>query len=137
QIPLCFMGDEGQLTTPFPFFVDVAGKAAERIRADRYEQMRTTFNQPDVADGDLPDPNDPDTFRQATLPWDAYEAEPGRKALERFRQLAELRRDLVWPLAASPCLDARSSRTGSALIVTWAFAAGHLTMALNPASSPV
>src|SRR5690606_26073504 len=62
---------------------------------------------------------------------------PGRKALERFRQLAELRRDLVWPLAASPCLDARSSRTGSALIVTWAFAAGHLTMALNPASSPV
>src|SRR5690606_34381176 len=63
QIPLCFMGDEGQLTTPFPFFVDVEDKAAERIRADRYEQMRTTFHQPDVADGDLPDPNDAETFR--------------------------------------------------------------------------
>ena len=135
QIPLCFMGDEGNLGSPFPFFVDLPPGAAEAVRADRYVQMREMFNE-DVPDGALPDPNDPQTFEAAKLPWEDFHQQGHRDALDRFRMLAGFRRDHVWPLAATPCLDARSSRQGNSLIVNWEFEAGTLSMALNPVDSP-
>jgi 1,4-alpha-glucan branching enzyme len=66
QIPLCFMGDEGNLTSGFPFFVDLPDEAAKLKRDDRYKQMTEIFNQ-NVKDGDLPEPNDPATFASAKL----------------------------------------------------------------------
>lgn len=137
QIPLCFMGDEGHLLSGFPFFVDLDDAAADAKRKNRYKQIRELFKQPEVKDGDLPDPNDPATFMSAKLPWDDYYAEHNRNAIARFRELAGLRRKYVWPLTASLFVDARSVRRGNALIVTWEFEAGHLTMALNPTNAPV
>jgi maltooligosyltrehalose trehalohydrolase len=137
QIPLCFMGDEGHLTSGFPFFIDLATDAARAKREDRYQQIREIFNQPEVEDGDLPEPNDPATFESAKLHWDQYHSETQRRAIARFRELAGYRRQYVWPLAATPCLDARSVRKGNALIVTWEFEAGHLTMALNPTGGAI
>lgn len=136
QIPLCFMGDEGNLDSPFPFFIDLPEDAAKPKRDDRYKQMREIFHQ-DVEDGDLPEPNDPGTFEMAKVPWDDYARFPERRdALNHFRQLAQWRRDKVWPLSASPCLDAKSVRQGNCLIVSWVFEAGTLSMALNPTDRP-
>src|SRR5690606_24463134 len=59
-----------------------------------------------------------------------------RAALDRFRTLAAWRREHVWPLAATPCLDATSHRLGSALIINWIFVGGTLSMALNPSDEP-
>ena len=135
QIPLFFMGEEGHLRSPFPFFFDLPPEPAREKAKDRYKQLRETFEE-DVADGQLPDPNDPETFESAKLPWNDFALPRHREALDRFRELAGFRRDLLWPLAATPCLDARSVRKGNALIVNWVFEAGTLSMAINPTDFP-
>src|SRR5690606_27250533 len=55
-----------------------------------------------------------------------------RDSLERFRQFAAWRRDLLWRLAATPCLDATVVRQGNCLILNWTFAAGILSLVVNP-----
>ena len=135
QIPLCFMGDEGNLTSGFPFFFDLPADIAKAKSEDRYKQMREMFGE-HPQDGDLPDPNDPATFAQSKLPWEDFELPGHRAALERFRILMGWRRERLWPLAATPCLEARTARQGNTLIVTWEFAAGTLSLALNPTSKP-
>lgn len=136
QIPLCFMGDEVNAETPFPYFIDLPEAPASAKQDDRYEQMRELFHE-DIREGDLPDPNDPATFAAAKLPWHEIAEHPERRAsLERFRTLARWRREMVWPLAATPCLETRTARQGNCLIVTWIFEAGALSMALNPTDSP-
>jgi len=135
QIPLCFMGDEGNLRSPFPYFLDMPADAAAKKAKDRYTQMKGMFHET-ISEGDLPDPNDRATFEKARLPWQEFESSERRAALERFRQLGEWRRRLVWPLTATPCTDARSFRIGNCLIVNWMFEAGTLTMALNPTDQP-
>lgn len=135
QIPLCFMGDEANLTSGFPFFVDLPAAAAKAKSDERYRQMADMFGEA-VQQGDLPEPNAPETFAMAKLPWDDYGLSERRAALDRFRTLAAWRRQMVWPLAATPCLAARTARQGTGLIVTWQFEAGALSLALNPTAAP-
>ena len=135
QIPLFFMGEEGHLRSPFPFFVDLDEEAAAAKRADRYKQMRETFKE-DVKDGDLPDPNSIATFQSAKIPWAEFDQQERRDALRRFRTLSDYRRDLLWPLAQSVCLDSKSARQGNAIVVNWVFETGTLSMALNPSDHP-
>jgi maltooligosyltrehalose trehalohydrolase len=45
QIPLCFMGDEGNITSGFPFFFDLPTDVAERMADGRYQQMRDMFGE--------------------------------------------------------------------------------------------
>jgi malto-oligosyltrehalose trehalohydrolase len=131
QIPLFFMGEEAHLRSRFPFFIDLPEDDARAKRDDRYRQMSELFHQ-EVPQGALPDPNDPMTFEQAKIPWGDFVHEERRAALNRFRTLARWRRELVWPLAATPCLDAKTSRQGNCMIVNWVFENGTLSMALNP-----
>jgi maltooligosyltrehalose trehalohydrolase len=136
QIPLCFMGDEANLASGFPYFLDLPEASAAAKSRDRYTQMKNMFHET-IGYGDLPDPNNPATFDAARLRWSEYEQMPERRAaLERFRQLASWRRRLLWPLVATPCTDAGSFRIGNCLIVNWMFEAGTLTMALNPTDQP-
>jgi 1,4-alpha-glucan branching enzyme len=135
QIPLCFMGDEANLASGFPFFVDFPDAEGEAANQRRYKEMREMFNE-DVKDGDLPHPNDPETFQSAKFPWDALGRDEHRRALERFRQLSGWRRDMVWPLTATPCLDSITARHDNCLIVNWVFEAGTLSIALNPTGQP-
>jgi 1,4-alpha-glucan branching enzyme len=130
------MGDEGNLTSGFPFFVDLPDEAAAAKRADRYEQMNEMFNET-VAEGELPEPNDPGTFDRAKIQWSEYEVMAERRdALRRFRELGTWRQQMVWPLAATPCVDARSFRIGNCLIINWVFERGTITMAMNPTDHP-
>lgn len=136
QIPLCFMGDEANLSTPFPFFVDFSEEEGEKANERRYHEMREMFME-EVEDGELPHPNDPRTFDMAKLSWDAFGQDKHLSSLHRFRELASFRRDKVWPLAATPCADAISARHGQGIIVNWMFHAGTLTLALNPTATPI
>lgn len=135
QIPLLFMGEEAHLRTPFPFFIDLPPGPAKAKRDDREQQMRDIFKEAIPPRG-LPDPNEESTFAIAKLAWSDFETEIGQAALQRFRQLAALRRERIWPLAATPCLDATTARQGQCLIVNWIFEGGILSMALNPNSHP-
>jgi 1,4-alpha-glucan branching enzyme len=131
------MGDEANLDSPFPFFFDLPAKAAKEKRDDRYDQMKNIFHQ-EVKEGDLPEPNEAQTFLSAKLSWEDIANLPERRdALARFRQLARWRRERLWPLAATPCVEARTARQGNSIIVTWEFEAGRISMALNPTSAPV
>lgn len=130
QVPLCFMGDEGNLNTSFPFFTDFPIEAGEEANRRRYKEMREIF-QESVADGSLPHPNNPATFQQAKIDWAAFDQPQHHAALARFRQLAAYRRDMVWPLSASPCLDAFTARHEKCSIVNWVFERGTLTVAFN------
>jgi malto-oligosyltrehalose trehalohydrolase len=137
QIPLCFMGDEANLDSPFPFFFDLPDVDAKEKRDDRYHQMKNIFHQ-EVEDGDLPEPGELGTYLSAKLPFEDLANRPERRdALHRFRQLAAWRRQRLWPLAATPSLDARTARQGNSIIVTWEFKAGRISMALNPTAHPV
>ncbi len=136
QIPLCFMGDEANLNSPFPFFVDLDAKEGDEADARRYKEMREMFKEK-VEDGALPHPNDPQTFELAKLPWEAFGDDEHAVALRRFRELASYRREKVWPLAATPCTDATSVRHGQGLIINWMFEAGTLTLALNPTGGAI
>ena len=60
-----------------------------------------------------------------------------REALERFRELCALRRELVWPLASTRCHAAWSARQGNGLIITWQYEAGTYNMVLNPTGEQV
>ncbi|QQR34836.1 malto-oligosyltrehalose trehalohydrolase [Devosia oryziradicis] len=135
QIPLFFMGEEAHVTSPFPYFIDMDKDVSQAKSDDRYKQMREIFKQ-DVKDGDLPDPNDIATFQSAKYPWGELGRQDRRDAMRRFQTLAGYRLELVCPLLQSVCLDAKSTRHGSAIIVNWVFEKGTLSMALNPADHP-
>lgn len=130
QIPLFFMGEEGNLRSPFPFFVDLPEDLGNAKAETRLEEMAIVFNER-VPEGGLPHPNDPATFERAKLPWTDFNHDENRAALERFRELARLRRELVWPLTRTICLASNSTRQGNGIIVNWVFEAGTLSMALN------
>jgi len=137
QIPTAFMGDEAWLTSKFPFFYDLPEPAASQKRQDRYTQMKSIFNE-DVEEGGLPDPQDPATFQMAKVDWSQLEQPAHREALDDFRAIAALRREQIWPLAATRCLDARSARQGSSgIICSWQYEAGCHNMALNPSDDEI
>ena len=136
QIPLFFMGEEAHLRCPFYFFFDLPEPQRSQHRDGRYGEMENIFGTP-AAPGSLPDPQALATFEHSRLDWDAYAHTAHAEALDRFRELCALRRELIWPLSATACLDARSARQGDGLIVTWEYAAGTYNMALNPTAEPI
>ena len=136
QIPTAFMGDEAWLTAKFPFFYDLPEPHATEKAKDRYEQMRDIFNE-EVEEGGLPDPQDPATFEMSKLDWSQYEQPKHREALDDFRHVAAVRREQIWPLSATKCLNAWSARQGSGIICTWQYEAGCHNIALNPTGTEI
>jgi len=129
------MGDEANLNVGFPFFTDFSREEGDKANERRNKEMREIFKE-SVADGTLPHPNDPETFQKAKIRWEDFGQEEHRAALDRFRQLASWRRHNVWPLAASPCLDALTARHENTSIVNWVFEKGTLTLAFNASAQP-
>jgi maltooligosyltrehalose trehalohydrolase len=127
QIPMFFMGEEAGVTTPFPFFCDWEGDLAEAVRQGRRREFAGFFESHAGSVDDLPDPLARSTVEMARLDWD----ELGGEAVAGFRDLAALRRRLVWPLAASGHRSTRGTRDGDAIIVEWRYKAGTLTLAAN------
>ena len=135
-LPIGFMGDEAWITSKFPFFYDLPEPFASEKAADRYDQMRNIFNE-EVEEGALPDPQDPATFEMAKLDWSQLEQPEHREALDNFRHIAALRREHIWPLSATKCLNSWSARQGSGIICTWQYEAGCHNMALNPTDQEI
>lgn len=134
EIPLLFMGEEALLSTPFPFFCDFDGDLADAVRTGRRSEFPEFFAHHNAAR--FPDPLDEATFRSARIPPADFETPHARAELAAFRDLAEARRRLVWPLARSAYRGANTLREGDALLVAWRFEAGSLVMALNLGDEP-
>ena len=119
--PMLFMGEEWAASTPFQFFTShpepELGAAVAEGRVAEFAKMGW-----DPAE--VPDPQDPETFRRSVLDWD--ELTVGRHAvmLDCYRRLAELRRAL--PCLTDPAFGSVSCtveggvftmRRGDALVV--------------------
>jgi maltooligosyltrehalose trehalohydrolase len=83
-VPMLFMGEEWGATTPWQYFTDHDDPAlAEAVRKGRRAEF-AAFGWDDV-----PDPQDPETFRRSVLDWDEARGD----LLEWHRALLALRRE--------------------------------------------
>lgn len=135
QIPMFFMGEEAHIRAPFPFFGDLRGEFREEIRAGREEQAKEFFGSEDAANL-VPDPVDFGTMDMAKLDWDEF-AEPERRAaLDRFRHLAALRREHLWPLTSTRYHGSEARTEGRAVAVEWRYEGGTLALVMNASHEP-
>ncbi|MDT8319418.1 MAG: malto-oligosyltrehalose trehalohydrolase [Xanthomonadales bacterium] len=132
--PLLFMGEEFGASSRFPYFCDHHGELAEAVRAGRRREFQRfpEFSEPQRLKL-IPDPNAPDTFRQAKLDWRECQSLRGQESLERYRRLLKLRRQLLVPRL--PGTDGRAERPGERLLgLSWRLASGgqwHLLVNLD------
>ncbi|WP_407114439.1 hypothetical protein [Bradyrhizobium sp. LMG 9283] len=100
HIPLLFMGEEAAADTPFLFFADWSGEAAELTREGRRKEFAhfKAFSTPEMR-ARIPDPCDEKTFQASKLDWTRIDRSP---ASTEFRvltvQLLRIRREKIVPL---------------------------------------
>jgi maltooligosyltrehalose trehalohydrolase len=88
-VPMLFQGEEFGASTPFQFFTQHQDqRLAQAVAAGRHDEMRQFGWKP----YDIPDPQDPETFRRSKLDWSEITREPHATLLEWHRQLIVLRR---------------------------------------------
>jgi maltooligosyltrehalose trehalohydrolase len=86
--PMLFMGEEWGASTPWRFFTDFdEPELAEAVRTGRRREF-ATFGW--TAE-DIPDPQDPETWRSSVLDWSELDDEPHQGLLAWYRHLLTFR----------------------------------------------
>ena len=103
ETPLLFMGQEYGETAPFLFFTEYGDPVLQKaVREGR----RREFEHFLAFGGEVPDPQDPQTFERSKLQWPEISAQwavasgqknPHQEMLEWYRRLIALRREVVTP----------------------------------------
>ncbi|MEG4693760.1 malto-oligosyltrehalose trehalohydrolase [Enterobacter cloacae] len=135
HIPLLFMGEEYGETNPFLFFTDFHGDLAKAVREGRAKE----FTGHSRHDGDVPDPNDEQTFARSKLDWHNVTTAQGKSWLRFTRSLLVLRhRYLVPLLRPGGTVEGKIVKTAPGMVaVSWSFPTGTLSLALNIGNKPV
>ncbi|HCR1074685.1 TPA: malto-oligosyltrehalose trehalohydrolase [Enterobacter cloacae] len=135
HIPLLFMGEEYGETNPFLFFTDFHGDLAKAVRGGRAKE----FTGHSGHDGDVPDPNDEQTFARSKLDWHNVTTAQGKSWLRFTRSLLVLRhRYLVPLLRPGGTVEGKIVKTAPGMVaVSWSFPTGTLSLALNIGNKPV
>jgi maltooligosyltrehalose trehalohydrolase len=100
--PLLFQGEEFASSASFLFFVDHREELRDGIREGRRDFLSQFPSLKDVAgSGELPLPDDPETFERCRIDW--TERDRNSEALALHRDLLEIRRDdpVIAAVAAS------------------------------------
>jgi maltooligosyltrehalose trehalohydrolase len=119
QTPLLFMGEEYGERSPFQFFTDhVDPTIAEATREGRKREFAAYV----AFSGDVPDPQDPETFRRSKL---SRREHPGMR--EHYRRLLELRSRLPRDVRVEVDGSVLTMRRGEATVAV-DFAAGTLEL---------
>jgi maltooligosyltrehalose trehalohydrolase len=100
QIPLLFMGDEFRSRGRFFFFADYPPDLDQNGPEDRLRQAGD-FGSQNLTLDEIRHPNLRETFLVSKLDWQEAEAEPGRAALGRVRELLQKRQHHLMPLLAN------------------------------------
>jgi maltooligosyltrehalose trehalohydrolase len=110
QTPLLFMGEEYGEPNPFQFFTDHIDPAvADATRAGRKREFAAYAG---FARDDVPDPQDPETFRRSKL---SRRERPGVR--DHYRRLLELRRTLPRDVQVETNGQVLKMRRGDATLV--------------------
>jgi maltooligosyltrehalose trehalohydrolase len=140
QVPMLYMGEEWDASTPFLFFVDFSDDEAlsTAVREGRRREFAKFKSFAEDGGKQVPDPTSEDTFRRSILQWDEASRSPHAETRSEVQHLLKLRRDEVVPLLKSPFLGAsRESRAANSLDVTWRFRSGTLRFVANFGGDPV
>jgi maltooligosyltrehalose trehalohydrolase len=87
--PMLFMGEEWGARTPWQFFTDHTNP---EIGAATAAGRKAEFGSHGWDEDDVPDPQDPETFRRSRLDWSEPGREPHARLLGWYRDLIALRR---------------------------------------------
>jgi maltooligosyltrehalose trehalohydrolase len=86
--PMLFMGEEWGASTPWRYFTDHSEpELAEAVRTGR----RQEFAAYGWDASDIPDPQDPETWRSSVLDWSEVSSSPHASLLQWYRDLVALR----------------------------------------------
>ena len=86
--PMLFMGEEWGASTPWRFFTDhEEPELAEAVRTGRRREFAAFGWEAD----EIPDPQDPETWRSSVLDWAEMDRSPHRELLGWYRDLLALR----------------------------------------------
>ncbi|MDB5806484.1 MAG: malto-oligosyltrehalose trehalohydrolase [Betaproteobacteria bacterium] len=123
HIPMLFMGEEFNASSPFLFFCDFHDELADAVREGRRAEFGRfeKFRDPAVREA-IPDPNALRTFERSRLVW-SETGEPGHKDwLELYRELLQLRATHLMPRLAGVLGNAAFDVTAEdGLRVSWGF----------------
>ena len=90
ETPLLFMGQEWAATTPFRFFTDHFEELGKLITAGRKHE----FSGFAGFQGEVPDPQDPESFEHSKLNWKDLDHPPHARILQLYQDLLKLRKSL-------------------------------------------
>ncbi|MEU5937066.1 malto-oligosyltrehalose trehalohydrolase [Micromonospora sp. NPDC047187] len=110
--PMLFMGEEWAASTPWQFFTShPEPELASAVRTGR----RREFAAHGWPEGDVPDPQDPETFVRSRLDWAELDKPEHASMLAFYQRLISLRRSL--PDLSDPRLNAVSVQHGDQFLV--------------------
>ncbi|WCN84283.1 malto-oligosyltrehalose trehalohydrolase [Micromonospora sp. LH3U1] len=110
--PMLFMGEEWAASTPWQFFTShPEPELATAVALGR----RREFASHGWAEGDVPDPQDPETFVRSRLDWAELDKPEHREMLSFYQRLIALRRSL--PDLSDPRLHAVSVQHGDQFLL--------------------
>ena len=85
---MLFQGEEWAASTPFQFFTDHNKELGEAVKKGR----RAEFAEHGWNSEDVPDPQDPETFKRSKLDWKELAEGRHKESLEWYKKLILLRR---------------------------------------------
>ena len=88
-VPMLFQGEEWGASSPFQYFTD---HEDPELGAAVREGRRSEFSAFGWDPEEVPDPQDPETFRRSRLDWDERRSEPHDDLERWYRELIALRR---------------------------------------------
>jgi malto-oligosyltrehalose trehalohydrolase len=133
QVPMLFMGEEWNASSPFPFFCDFSGELAEAVRKGRREEFSAfpEFQDPQRRNA-IPDPQADATFLSAKLDWDEPTRDPHAQWLAWYRRILAVRAKEIVPLVEGIARGGRYEILGElAVRVRWQLARGELQLDAN------
>jgi maltooligosyltrehalose trehalohydrolase len=134
QIPMLFMGDEWQASSPFLYFVDFAddpalSNAVSEGRRNEFGRFKA-FADPEAA-AQIPDPTAADTFARSKLDWQERRSPAHAHAYDECKKLLSLRIKEIVPLLGKRFDGANWDQRNGIIDVIWHFEAQQLRLTLN------
>ncbi|MBS0299460.1 MAG: malto-oligosyltrehalose trehalohydrolase [Proteobacteria bacterium] len=138
-VPLLFMGEEWGAREPFPFFCEFSGDLAAAVTQGRRNEFARfeRFHDP-AARGTIPDPCAASTFKLAKLDWQVQKQPCGRKWLEFYHELLDIRQRIIVPRLHGLHDGHFAVLSPAALHASWVFEdAARLSVYANLGAMPV
>jgi len=110
--PMLFMGEEWAASTPWQFFTS---HPEPELAAAVVTGRRREFASHGWPEGDVPDPQDPQTYLRSRLDWAELDKPEHREMLSFYQRLIALRRNL--PDLSDPRLQAVSVQHGDEFLL--------------------